>query len=82
MGKKKEEDVTSPTKKGSRNEKQCYNISETVISVDGKGNVFPVKLNYKENLLNQDIKRQSFEKDLINSIETNHLISMTFDHSV
>ena len=44
MGKRKKEDVTSPRKKGRRNARQCYNISETVISVDGKENVFPVKL--------------------------------------
>ena len=37
--------------------------------------------NYKENRLNQDIKGENFEKNLINSIEANHQISMTFDHS-
>ena len=44
MGKRKEEEVTSPRKKGSRNAKQCYNINKIVISVDGKETIFPANL--------------------------------------
>ena len=38
--------------------------------------------NYKGNRLNKDIKKDSFKKNLINLIETNHQINMTTDHSV
>ena len=33
-----------------------------MISADGKGTVFPVKLKYKGNCLNKDIKNENFKK--------------------
>ena len=49
-----------------------------MISVDGKGTVFPMKLKLKGgNHFNKDITKESFKKDLTNLTETNHQINMT-----
>ena len=55
-GQRKEEDDTFLRKKSD--EKQ--NIATIMISVDGKGAVFPVKLKLKVNRLNKDIKIETF----------------------
>ena len=47
----------------------------------GKGQFFQWSWNYKGNRLNKDIKKENFEGELINLIETNHQINMTSDHS-
>ena len=47
----------------------------------GKGQFFQWSWNYKGNRLNKDIKKENFERELINLIETNHQINMTSDHS-
>ena len=49
-----------------------------MISVDGKGTVFPLKLKLQGN----SFKKEIFKKDLMNLIQTNYQINMTFDHSV
>ena len=36
--------------------------ADIIISVDGKGTVFPWSWNYKRNRLNKDIKKESFWK--------------------
>ena len=54
------------------------NSATIMISVDGKGTVFPVKLNYKGNHSSKYIKK----KDLMNLIEANRQINMTSDPSV
>ena len=46
--------------------------------VDGKGTVFPMKLKLEGNHFKKDTKKESFEKDVMHSIETNHQINMTF----
>ena len=53
-----------------------------VMSVDGKGTVFPMNLKLEGNHLQKDTKRENVEKDIMHSIETNHQINMTFVHSV
>ena len=52
-----------------------------MISVHGKGAVFPVKLKLQGNLLNKDIKNEIFFKKIINLIEPKHQINTTSDHS-
>ena len=39
--------------------------------------IFPVKF-----YLNKYIKKEIFKKELMNSIQTNHQINMTFSHSI
>ena len=68
------------SKKKKTEEKQSS--ADIIISVDGKGTVFPWNWNYKRNCLNKDIKERKFLKNLINLIETNHQINMSLDHSV
>ena len=43
-----------------------------MISADGKGTVFPVKLKLQRESFNKDITKGIFKKDLINLIEANH----------
>ena len=38
------------------------NSATIMLSVDGKGTVFPMKLNYMGNRLNKDIKKENFKK--------------------
>ena len=87
-GKKKREDDTFLRKKKTE-EKQS--IATIMISVDGKGTIFPVKLKLQEeiakwswnyNHLNKDTEKGYFKKDPINLIEPNHQINLTSDHSV
>ena len=40
-----------------------------MMSVDGKGTVFPMKL--EEKRLKKDTKKENFEKDVMHLIETN-----------
>ena len=39
-----------------------------MISVDGKGTVFPVSLNYKGDSWHKDIKKENFKKDAMRQI--------------
>ena len=52
-----------------------------MISVDGKGKVFPMKLKLEGNRFKKDIKTENVEKDVVLLIETNQQINMTFEHS-
>ena len=52
-----------------------------MMSVDGKGTVFRMKLKLEGNRLKKDTKKEHFEKDIVLLIETNHQINMTFEHS-
>ena len=65
---------------GKKEEKQ--NSATIVISADRKDKFFLWSWNYKENSLNKGIKTESFEKDLMNLIDTNTQINMTSNHSV
>ena len=47
-----------------------------------KGRFFQRSSNYKGNCLNKYIKKESFKKDLMNLIPTNHQLNMTSVHSV
>ena len=47
-----------------------------------KGQFFHWSWNYKGTCLNKCIKKEIFKKDLMNLIQTNYQINMTFDHSV
>ena len=54
-----------------------------MISVDGKRTVFPVKLKLQGESFEKTYQnKENFKEDLMNLIETNHLINMTSDHSV
>ena len=53
-----------------------------MISVDGKGSVFPIKLKLQGTSFENILKKKNFQKNLINSTETNHQINMISDHSV
>ena len=47
------------------------NSATVMISADGKGTVFPVKLRLQGNSLNKEIKKENFKKDVMNLIEIN-----------
>ena len=68
-GERKEHDILLRKK---TEEKQ--NSAALMISVDGKGTIFPVILNYKGNSLNKYIKEANFKKDLMNLIQTIQMI--------
>ena len=55
-----------------------------MISVDGKGTVFPVKLTLQGTslYLNKYIEKEIFKKELRRIIQTNYQINMISDHSV
>ena len=55
-----------------------------MISVDGKGTVFPVKLTLQGTslYLNKYIEKEIFKKELMRIIQTNYQINMISDHSV
>ena len=57
--------------------KEKENSATTMISVDGKGTVFPMKLELQGESFEKHIKKENFKKGLINLIETNHQIDMT-----
>ena len=48
-----------------------------MISVDGKGTVFPMKLKLQRESFEKTLKKRISKKGLINLIETNHQINMT-----
>ena len=61
--------------------KQKKKDSATImIPIDGIGTVFP--MNLKENRLNKHFLKKFFFLNLMNLIETNQQINMTYDHSV
>ena len=78
MGKRKKENDTFLWKKAEKKK----NIAITVIFLDGKGQFFQWSWNYKGNRLKKHLKKENFKKGLINLIETNHQINMTFDNFV
>ena len=55
-----------------------------MISVDGKGTVFPVRLTLQGTslYLNKYIEKEIFKKELMRIIQTNYQINMISDHSV
>ena len=55
-----------------------------MISVDGKGTVFPAKLTLQGTslYLNKYIEKEIFKKELMRIIQTNYQINMISDHSV
>ena len=81
MGKRKKENDTYSRKKNSTKTKQCYH---DMISADGKGTLFTVKLKLQGTsfYLNKYIEKEIFKKELMNLIQTNHQINMISDHSV
>ena len=52
-----------------------------MMSVNGKGTVFPTKLKLEGESLTKDTKNENFENCVMYLIETNHQINMTFEHS-
>ena len=78
MGKRKKENDSFLRKKAE--EKQ--NSATTMISVDGKGTVFPMQFKLQGESFEKTYKKENFKKGLINLIEANHQINMTSDHSV
>ena len=43
-----------------------------MMSIEGKGTVFSMKLKLEGNSLKKDNKKENFEKDVVHLIETNH----------
>ena len=43
-----------------------------MMSIEGKGTVFSMKLKLEGNCLKKDNKKENFEKDVVDLIETNH----------
>ena len=74
MGKEKKKMI--PFWGKTADEKQ--NSATIMISVDRKGEVFPVKLKLQGNRLNKDVKKENLKKKLI---EIKHQIKTTSDHS-
>ena len=78
MGKNKKEDDTFLRKK-KRKTKQCYRED---ICRWNRGRFSNKVENDQGNRLNKDIKKENFEKDLMNLTDKNHPITMIPDHSI
>ena len=62
---------------------QKQNSATIMISVDGKGIVFPVKLKlHRGNVWIKILKKRNFKKGLMKLIETSDQVNMTSDYSV
>ena len=71
MGKRKKEDDPILRKK-----KQKKNSVTIIIAVDGKETVFPMKLKLEVESF------ENFKKDVVDLIETNHQINMTYQYCI